>query len=219
MNKRFSKRVTSLGFTLVELLAAIAIIAILSALILIGFTQVRQSMMKAQCVSNLRQIGVASQLYVAEEHAFPPGNMHKALLPYLEMQPPYYDLYCCPADPRVDEWKTEASTPPPAGEEPVDIYPGRRSSYAYNTRLIGFATEINRWNSMCWVKAKTLPTEVENPAEIFFMYDSNNFYYGDFIVRTADFRHGGDISVLYVDGHVGSFTEGSEEFYMREHWE
>jgi len=54
----------SVAFTLIELLVVIAIIAILAALILGPVTRSKEVAKGAACISNLRQIGIALQLYV-----------------------------------------------------------------------------------------------------------------------------------------------------------
>jgi prepilin-type N-terminal cleavage/methylation domain-containing protein/prepilin-type processing-associated H-X9-DG protein len=51
------------GFTLIELLVVIAIIGILAALLLPVLAQSKLSARNAQCSGNLRQLGVASELY------------------------------------------------------------------------------------------------------------------------------------------------------------
>jgi prepilin-type N-terminal cleavage/methylation domain-containing protein/prepilin-type processing-associated H-X9-DG protein len=71
--KTVSKRTTIKGFTLIELLTVIAIIGILAAIIIPTVGKVRDSAKKAQCVSNLKQIGMCIGLYL---------NENKNMMPY-----------------------------------------------------------------------------------------------------------------------------------------
>ena len=73
-------RANQRGFTLVELLVAIAILAMLLALLLPA-VQRRESACAAQCVNNLRQIGLALHDHLNAKRLFPPayvGNPYQA---------------------------------------------------------------------------------------------------------------------------------------------
>ncbi len=87
------------GFTLVELLVVIAIIGTLVALLLPAVQSARESGRRAQCQSNLRQLGTALHHHVSIHGSFPPGNIGMmgfnwlaTILPFIEQQKTYDDL-------------------------------------------------------------------------------------------------------------------------------
>lgn len=55
-----------IAFTLIELLVVIAIIAILAAILFPVFAQAREQARKTQCLSNAKQIGLASMMYAQD---------------------------------------------------------------------------------------------------------------------------------------------------------
>ena len=60
------------AFTLIELLVVIAIIAVLIALLLPAVQAAREAARRAQCVNNLKQMGLATHNYLSSQNAFPP---------------------------------------------------------------------------------------------------------------------------------------------------
>jgi prepilin-type N-terminal cleavage/methylation domain-containing protein/prepilin-type processing-associated H-X9-DG protein len=90
------------AFTLIELLAVIAIIGVLAAIIIASVGAVRQSAKEAKSKSNLRQIALACHVYANEnKDRFPPGYYYNAgegeriwtaeLLPYIGLKSKVYD--------------------------------------------------------------------------------------------------------------------------------
>jgi prepilin-type N-terminal cleavage/methylation domain-containing protein/prepilin-type processing-associated H-X9-DG protein len=111
------------GFTLVEMLVVVAIIAILASIVFPVFSRARAAARKAACASNLRQIGTAFELYVSDnDECLPdawsdcaaitsPPNLNAGRLLWPEAIQPYCkntDLFTCPEVPRM------TFGPPPA---------------------------------------------------------------------------------------------------------
>jgi prepilin-type N-terminal cleavage/methylation domain-containing protein len=70
------------AFTLVELLVVIAIIGVLVALLLPAVQSARESSRRTACTNNLKQIGLANQVFFDVNNRFPPGQL--GLVPHTD---------------------------------------------------------------------------------------------------------------------------------------
>ncbi len=66
------RKVNRRGFTLVELLVVISVIAVLISLLLPAVARAREAARRSGCMSNLKQIGIGMHAYAADEGRLPP---------------------------------------------------------------------------------------------------------------------------------------------------
>lgn len=72
------------GFTLIEMLVVIAIISVLTALLIPALTKAKRNARNVACLSNLRQLGVATRMYADENEQRMPSA---ELLPSQPVEP------------------------------------------------------------------------------------------------------------------------------------
>jgi prepilin-type N-terminal cleavage/methylation domain-containing protein/prepilin-type processing-associated H-X9-DG protein len=91
------------GFTLIELLVVIAIIGILAAMVFPVFSRARESARKAVCLSNVKNVALAFQMYLADNND---------IMPPTETRTEIHDYFLAKAgEDRYGEWCVFQSNP------------------------------------------------------------------------------------------------------------
>ncbi len=127
------------GFTLIELLVVIAIIGILAAMVFPVFARARESARKAVCLSNVKNIALAIQMYLADNNDTMPTQEHRQdVQDYLLMRAGGDSEADCVIEKFPNEWNPYLRWP-----VVLDEYTKNREVWQCpSAKLLGFASFI-----------------------------------------------------------------------------
>ena len=181
-----------IGFTLPELLVVIVIIVILVGLLLPAISSAKAKAQAAKCTGNLRQLGIATQTYVADHGVYPvgidasgPGErvwVWQTLVRSTMHNSQNTEVFRCPTAPLSAQWIPKFGSGLPARlgylQDEVRMKPGGVSfmSYGYNvwgafthkTPNLGLGVFLG---DKIW--GETKEAEVVKPSEMIAFGDSN----------------------------------------------
>jgi prepilin-type N-terminal cleavage/methylation domain-containing protein len=218
----------SQAFTLIELLVVIAIIAILAAVFLPVLSQAKARAQSGKCKSNLRQMGLALHMYVADNaDKYPPYSQWS----------PRVDFFVAYRAPGFLTWSWQQSLEPYYPISPTNAayqcpaYTGLILSTTYG----GFGSYGYNWVGSTWIWQMASPQDLSlglgllsfdgnldslpnaipaarviAPSEMFAIADSRLSTWADTTVVnvgvdsrvTNPKRHGINYNVVCCDGHV-----------------
>ncbi len=214
-------------FTLIELLVVIAIIGILAAMLLPVLAKAREKGQQTVCLSNVRQILLATEMYKNENQGYYPLGCNYINYPNY---PLYFwsgiqhesggelDFSGSPLYPHLQAGKIK--TCPSFGQFAQAYQPGS-GGYGYNKQFIGGS--INGYGEFDYRQHRD--SDIRDPSETAILSDTASIRSGEItehynlsspyyktilgvswqqLTPTMHFRHGAWANTVWADGHLSS---------------
>lgn len=182
--------VASTGFTVIELLVVISILALLTGIFLPALAKMRQVATKGSCMSNLRQIGTALQSY---------QDTHRSNYPRARYMPdPFVTIFL--EDPSLtevlaDEMDVRSQVYACPGDT-GQVHARTGISYTYNASLSGQKLEESWFVRRIKFNASEVPVAYDCDGNTFYLQDGSQMTVAPFHLLR---------NLLFADSHVGNY--------------